>query len=214
MHTLIVKHLGRCDYESVWRRMQGFTRARTGDTPDQLWLLDHSPVFTFGLNGKPGHLLDAGGIPVVHCDRGGQVTYHGPGQLVAYGLIDLRRLGLGVKDYVTRLEQAAIDVLADYGIDAERRADAPGVYVAGAKIAALGLRVTRGAAYHGLSLNVAMDLAPFSRINPCGFPALAVTQMRALVETPVEMRQVGDKLAAAFARQLGLAISGGEDVTV
>ncbi len=178
---VIIRRLGLCDYEPVWRDMQAFTQARTADTPDQLWLVEHPPVYTFGLNAKPEHLLDPGDIPVVRCDRGGQVTYHGPGQVVVYCLIDLRRLGLGVKPFVQKLEQSIIDLLADDGVAAERQAGAPGVYVNGAKIAALGLRITRGASYHGIALNVDMNLEPFARINPCGYPGMAVTQLSALV---------------------------------
>lgn len=157
--------------------MRAFTDAREADTPDELWLLEHPPVFTLGQAGRPEHLLAPGTIPVVQTDRGGQVTYHGPGQLVAYLLLDLRRAGIGIKRLVERLEQSVIDLLAEHGVAAERRADAPGVYVAGAKIASLGLRVRNGCSYHGLALNVDMDLEPFGRINPCGYAGLAVTRL-------------------------------------
>ena len=172
----IVRHLGRVDYEPTWRAMQSFTTARGPDTPDELWLLEHPPVFTLGQAGKREHILTDLGIPVIAIDRGGQVTYHGPGQVVVYVLLDLRRRGYGVKELVRRLEQAVIDLLAGFGVVAERRAGAPGVYVNEAKIAALGLRIKNGCSYHGLVLNVAMDLTPFSAINPCGYEGLAVTQ--------------------------------------
>jgi len=174
----IVRHMGLRDYETVWREMQHFTDTRTADTPDEIWLLEHPPVFTLGLNGKPEHILDPGDIPVVKCDRGGQVTYHGPGQLIAYLLLDMRRHELGVKALVSKIEQAVIDLLAEHQIHGQRRDGAPGIYVDGAKIAALGLRIRKGCSYHGLSLNVDMDLEPFSRINPCGFEGLATDQLR------------------------------------
>ena len=175
-----IKNLGLCEYTPVWRDMQAFSTERGADAEDQLWLLQHSPVFTLGMNSKPEHLLDPGDIPVIPIDRGGQVTYHGPGQLVAYVLLDLRRLGIGVRQLVQLLEQSVIDWLAGQGVRAEARRDAPGVYVNGAKIAALGLRVKRGCSYHGLSFNIDMDLEPFSRINPCGYPGLPVTQLKDL----------------------------------
>ncbi len=173
-----VRHLGRAEYEPTWRAMQAFTAARTPETPDELWLVEHPPVFTLGQAGKREHVLADIGIPVVAIDRGGQVTYHGPGQVVVYVLVDLRRRGYGVKELVSRLEQAVIDLLAGFGIQAARLDGAPGVYVNGAKIAALGLRIRNGCSYHGLALNVDMDLAPFSAINPCGYEGLAVTQTR------------------------------------
>jgi lipoyl(octanoyl) transferase len=175
-----VKQLGLCDYTPVWRDMQAFTLGRSRDTQDQIWLLEHRPVFTLGMNAKPEHVLAPGDIPVVAIDRGGQVTYHGPGQLVAYLMLDLRRLDIGVRRLVEILEQSLIDWLAARGVVAGARRDAPGVYVDGAKIAALGLRVRGGCSYHGISFNVDMDLEPFSRINPCGYPGLAVTQLRDL----------------------------------
>lgn len=180
VREVIVRKLGRCDYLPVWEAMQRFTDERDATTRDELWLVEHPPVFTVGLNGKPEHLLSPGNIPVVKVDRGGQVTYHGPGQIVLYFLLDLRRLSLGVRALVSLMEQAVIDLLASYHIKAESRREAPGVYVNGAKIAALGLRVRKGCSYHGLALNVEMDLEPFARINPCGYPGLAVTQLRAL----------------------------------
>jgi lipoyl(octanoyl) transferase len=183
---LAVRRLGMVDYVPTWRAMQSYTNQRTPTSADELWLLEHPPVFTLGHNGKREHLLDTGTIPVVAVDRGGQVTYHGPGQLVAYTLFDLRRLRLGVQSLVRLLEQAVIDLLADCDIRAGRRAGAPGVYVAGRKIAALGLRVRRGCCYHGLSLNVSLDLAPFAQINPCGIRGLEVTCLGALgIDLPV-----------------------------
>ena len=174
--TLVVRRLGRVEYEPTWRAMQSFTAARTADTPDEFWVLEHPPVYTQGQAGKPEHLLHATDIPVIRIDRGGQITYHGPGQLVIYVLVDLRRRGYGIRELVRRMEQAVIDMLATQGVVGERINGAPGVYVGGAKIAALGLRVKHGCTYHGLALNVEMDLAPFSVINPCGYPDLAVTQ--------------------------------------
>ena len=178
--SLAVKYLGLVDYVPTWRAMQDFTAQRTAHTPDELWLLQHPPVYTLGLAGKPEHILRAGAIPIIPVDRGGQVTYHGPGQVVAYVLLDLKRRGYGVRELVQRLEQSVIDLLDGYGIQAERRAKAPGVYIAERKIAALGLRIKRGMSYHGLALNVDMDLAPFQAINPCGYEGLEVTQLRAL----------------------------------
>ncbi len=174
----LFRDLGRVEYEPTWRRMQAFTQARDENTPDEIWFLEHPPVFTLGLNGKPEHVLAPGDIPVVNIDRGGQVTYHGPGQLVVYPLVDLRRQGLGVRALVEALENAVIDTLGEFGIEAGSRRDAPGVYTpTGAKIAALGLRVRRGCSYHGLAFNVAMDLEPFQRINPCGYAGMQVTQV-------------------------------------
>jgi lipoyl(octanoyl) transferase len=184
---LLVRHLGQVDYARTWQDMQSFTAARSPDTPDELWFLQHPPVFTLGRNGKQEHLHDTGGIPVIRVDRGGQVTYHGPGQLVVYALLDLTRRQLGVQSLVRILEQAIIDLLAGHGLTATRRDKAPGVYVDGRKIAALGLRVRRGCCFHGLSLNVDMDLAPFSMINPCGYPGLQVTQLADLgVKQPLD----------------------------
>ena len=202
LEQLLVRRLGRADYMTTWQAMQAFTRDRGPDTPDELWLLEHPPVFTLGLNGKPEHLLDPGDIPVIPIDRGGQVTYHGPGQLVAYLLADLERRRLGVQALVRTLEQAVIDLLTDYGIAAQARREAPGVYVEGAKVAALGLRVKKGRSYHGLALNVAMDLEPFARINPCGYPGQAVTQLRDLgISAPIE--QVSARLQAHLEGLLG-----------
>jgi lipoyl(octanoyl) transferase len=176
----VLRWLGRVDYEPTWQAMQRFTDQRGPRTADEIWLLEHPPVFTLGMNADPSHVLGAGDIPVVRIDRGGQVTYHGPGQLVAYVLWDLKRSGVGVRALVTALEQAVIRYVAGLGIEARARRDAPGVYVDGAKLASVGIRVRRGASYHGLALNVSMGLEPFSRINPCGYPGLAVTQLAAL----------------------------------
>jgi lipoyl(octanoyl) transferase len=177
----LIKHLGIADYQQTFDAMRAHNRATTNETADEIWLLEHPPVFTQGLAGKAEHILDAGDVPVVKIDRGGQVTYHGPGQLVVYLLLNMRRRSYGVKSLVSRIEQSVIDLLAEYGIAALRQPGMPGVYVetsAGiAKIAAIGLRVANHATYHGLSLNVDMDLAPFSRINPCGYEGLATTQM-------------------------------------
>ena len=177
--ALVIRRLGRADYGETWRGMQAFTVARNADTADELWYVEHPPVYTLGVAARPEHLPRSdNGIPVVKTDRGGQITYHGPGQIVVYTLLDLRRRNLGVRALVRKLEQAVIDLLHGYRIEAQGRDDAPGVYVTGAKIAALGLRVRAGCCYHGLSLNVDMDLTPFNTINPCGHPALAVTQLR------------------------------------
>ncbi|MDG4868518.1 lipoyl(octanoyl) transferase LipB [Guyparkeria sp. 1SP6A2] len=170
----------RRDYPATWAAMRRFTAQRDPQTPDAFWALTHSPVFTQGLAGKPEHLLSPGFIPVVPSDRGGQVTYHGPGQLMLYTLVDLKRAGLGPREWVHRLEQVVIDWLAVQGVDGARRTDAPGVYVDGAKIAALGLKIRRGRCYHGLSFNIDMDLTPFGRINPCGYQGLVVTDLRRL----------------------------------
>ena len=175
-----LRWLGTVDYEPTWRAMQRFTDERAPDTADELWLLEHPPVYTLGMNADPSHVLDPGAIPVVRVDRGGQVTYHGPGQLLAYPLVDLRRAGLGVRDLVSALERAVIRHAATFGIEARVEAGAPGVYVAQAKLASVGIRIRRGSSYHGLALNVKMDLGPFSRINPCGYPGLAMTQLSSL----------------------------------
>ena len=172
-----VRALGLVLYEPTWRAMQAFTAARTGQTEDQAWLVEHPPVFTLGLAGRPEHVRAPGDIPVVKTDRGGQVTYHGPGQAVAYLLLDLKRAKLGVRELVRRIEAAVIDLLASYGIEGARREGMPGIYVDGAKIAAIGLRVSRGCTYHGVSLNVDGGLEPFTRIDPCGYPGLAATRL-------------------------------------
>lgn len=198
-----VRDLGRQAYEPVWRGMQRFTDARGEDAPDELWTVEHDPVFTLGQAGKPEHVLAPGDIPVLQVDRGGQVTYHGPGQLVVYPLLDLRRLKLGVREYVQRIEQAVIDTLDEWNIGAARRDGAPGVYVNGAKVAALGIRVRRGCTFHGLAFNVAMDLEPFRRINPCGFQGLQVTSVRDL-GGPSSMEAVERVLLDRLAVQFGL----------
>jgi lipoyl(octanoyl) transferase len=200
-NRLWIRRLGLVDYEPTWHAMQSFTDGRDASTPDQLWLVQHPPVFTQGQAGKAEHVLAPGDIPVIQVDRGGQVTYHGPGQIVAYPLVDLRRRGIGVKDFVHRIEQAIIEVLAGYGVSGVRVAGAPGIYVGGAKIASLGLRVRRGCTFHGLAFNIDMDLEPFQRINPCGFAGLQVTQLSAL--TPVETDEVEARLVERLAACLG-----------
>jgi lipoyl synthase len=197
-----VRWLGRVDYEPTWREMQRITDTRDANTPDEIWLLEHPPVFTLGLNADASHVLAAGDIPVVKIDRGGQVTYHGPGQLVVYPLIDIRRAGLGVRDLVTALERAVIDYCASLGITAECRKNAPGVYVDGRKIASVGLRIRRGASYHGLAFNVNMDLEPFQRINPCGYAGLQMTQLSALGEPDANVESVGQTFAPFLTRAL------------
>jgi lipoyl(octanoyl) transferase len=173
----IVRDLGLVQYEPTWRAMQRFTDERGPDTPDEIWFLEHPPVFTLGMNASRDHVIAPGDIPVVQIDRGGQVTYHGPGQLVVYPLVDLRRAGLGVRDIVTALERSVIDYAAELGIVAECRKKAPGVYVDGRKLASVGIRVRRGASYHGVALNISADLEPFRRINPCGYPDLEMTRL-------------------------------------
>lgn len=179
-HQLVVKRLGRQDYEPVWKAMHEFTDQRTEETPDEVWLVEHNPVFTQGQAGKAEHLINTGDIPVVQSDRGGQVTYHGPGQLVAYFLINLRRKKLGVRDLVTNIENLVINTLKAYNIDSAARPDAPGVYVDGKKICSLGLRIRKGCSFHGLALNVNMDLTPFLRINPCGYEGMEMVQVSQL----------------------------------
>ncbi|MGH8033188.1 MAG: lipoyl(octanoyl) transferase LipB [Luteimonas sp.] len=205
-----VRRLGRQPYEPVWRAMQRFTDARDDGTADELWTVEHAPVFTLGQAGKPEHVLLPGDIPVLHVDRGGQVTYHGPGQLVVYPLLDIKRLRIGVRDYVCRIEQALIDTLTGFGVAAVRRNGAPGVYVGDAKIAALGIRVRRGRTFHGLALNVDMDLAPFARINPCGYAGLAVTTLvdsaRRAGREPPSFDAVTAAALAQLAVQFGLAL--------
>ena len=199
--SLLIRQLGIQPYEETWQEMQAFTDQRTDETDDELWLLQHPPVYTLGKNGKPEHVLDPGDIPIVQSDRGGQVTYHAPGQIVVYTLLDLSRLRIGVRELVTRLEDAVINLLDDYGINAAARRDAPGVYVNGSKIAALGLRVRKGCSFHGLSFNVDMDLEPFSRINPCGYEGLEVTQLSDLVEE-VDFQDVERLLLSHLQQQI------------
>jgi lipoyl(octanoyl) transferase len=200
---VLVRRLPRlADYEPVWRGMRAFTDSRDADTPDEIWLVEHAPVFTLGQAGKPEHVLNPGDIPVVPIDRGGQVTYHGPGQLVAYVLVDLRRRKLGVRQLVTALEESVVALLAGHGVDSAARPDAPGVYVGEKKIAALGLRVRNGRSYHGLALNVDMDLEPYLRINPCGYPGMQVEQTSAL-GVPGDWDELGSQLVARLCEQLG-----------
>ncbi|MDZ4262706.1 MAG: lipoyl(octanoyl) transferase LipB [Pseudomonadota bacterium] len=204
--TLLIRQLGLRDYEPVWREMQRFTDLRGPESGDELWLVEHPPVFTLGLNGKPEHLLAPGAIPVVAIDRGGQVTYHGPGQQVVYLLLDLKRNRLGIRAVVEKIEQAIIRLLADYAITARSRRDAPGVYVGDSKIAALGLRVRRGCCYHGLALNINMDLEPFTRINPCGYPGMVVTQLADLIDQnsgPADATHIAPALCRYLAEELG-----------
>ena len=201
----VFRDLGRQPYEPVWRAMQRFTDARGENTPDELWLVEHDPVFTLGQAGKPEHVLMPGDIPVLHVDRGGQVTYHGPGQLVVYPLLDLKRLKLGVRDYVCRIEQAIIDTLAEWNIQGARRAGAPGVYVGDAKVAALGIRVRRGCTFHGLAFNIAMSTEPFLRINPCGYQGLQVVALRDL-GGPSSLNAVKPVLLGTLAAQFGLSL--------
>lgn len=192
--TVIIKRLGLVEYEPTWRAMQAFTGARTADTLDEIWLLEHPPVYTLGVAGREAHLpRSCDHIPVVRTDRGGQITYHGPGQVIAYLLTDMKRKGYTVRPMVRRIEAAVINLCDEYGVSAAGRLDAPGVYVGAAKIAALGLRVTRGCCYHGVALNVAMDLSPFNAIDPCGYPGLAVAQLRDLGVTD-DPQRVADKL--------------------
>ena len=199
----LVRQLGRQSYVPVWKAMSAFTDARNEASSDELWVVEHEPVFTLGQAGKPEHVLAPGDIPVVHVDRGGQVTYHGPGQIVAYPLLDLRRLGVGVRDYVCRIEQAIIDTLDEWNIGAERREGMPGVYVGGAKIASLGVRVRHGRTFHGLAFNVAMDMEPFHRINPCGYVGLHMTSVLDL-GGPSGLDAVKPVLVEQLGRQFGL----------
>lgn len=198
------RRLGRQAYEPVFDAMRAFTETRDPETLDELWQVEHSPVFTQGLAGKAEHLLAPGAIPVIPVDRGGQVTYHGPGQVVVYCLLDVRRLGFGVRRLVTALERSVIALLAAHGVAARARPDAPGVYVGDAKVASLGLRIRQGRSYHGLSLNVAMDLEPFARINPCGYPGLRVTQLRDL-GIDLSPDAAAAELLPGLGRQLGYA---------
>ena len=200
--SALIRRLGRVAYQPTWLAMQNFSSGRTAETVDEIWLLEHPPVFTLGLAGKAEHLLRETGVPLVKSDRGGQITYHGPGQVIIYLLLDLKRRKLNIRELVSHMEQALIDFLASLGIQGERLAGAPGVYVGGAKIAALGLRVKGGCCYHGLSLNVDMDLSPFTAINPCGFAGMAVTQ---LVDHGVRIDQenAGEQLLIRLQNHLG-----------
>ncbi|HSX72197.1 MAG TPA: lipoyl(octanoyl) transferase LipB [Pseudomonas sp.] len=203
MAELVVRHLGLAEYLPTLEAMRSFTAERDENTPDEIWLLQHPRVFTQGQAGKAEHLLAPGDIPVVQVERGGQVTYHGPGQLVAYLMLDLRRQKLGVRELVTAMERALVDVLAGYGIEAAPKADAPGVYVAGDKIASLGLRVRNGCSFHGLALNVDMDMSPFQRINPCGYAGLKMIQLKDLLEAPPALDEVAQRLEHALRERLG-----------
>jgi lipoyl(octanoyl) transferase len=204
----VVRMLGLVDYEPTWRRMQAFTEARGKDTPDELWFLQHPPVFTMGMNASRDHLLAPASIPVVDIDRGGQVTYHGPGQLVVYPLLDIERLGLGVRDLVCTLERSVVRLADEWGIEAHARRDAPGVYVEGRKLASLGLRIRRGCSYHGLALNVDMDLEPFGRINPCGYQGMEVTRLADL-GVDADIDTVAGRLRDILVEALGFAPSPG-----
>ena len=204
-HPLIIRHLGLEPYSDVWTRMREFTDQRNENTADEIWLVQHPPVFTLGQAGKPEHLINPGDIPVVQSDRGGQVTYHGPGQLIGYLLLDLKRAKLGVRQLVTLIEQSIIALLKGYGIEAEARPKAPGVYVGEAKVAALDLRVRHGCSFDGLSLNVDMNLEPFSRINPCGYPGMAVTQLSEL-NAPRDINQVARDLVQQINTRLGYTL--------
>ncbi|MBU3055484.1 lipoyl(octanoyl) transferase LipB [Pseudomonas indica] len=200
---LVVRHLGVVDYLPTLESMRRLTAERNELTPDEIWLLQHPRVFTQGQAGKSEHLLAPGDIPVIQVDRGGQVTYHGPGQLVAYLMLDLRRLNLGVRELVTAMEESLVDVLASYSVEAAPKADAPGVYVNGDKIASLGLRVSRGCSFHGLALNVDMDMTPFLRINPCGYAGLKMVQLRDLLDTPPAIEEVAQRLEQVLRQRLG-----------
>jgi len=200
---LLIRNLGIMDYEPVWKAMARFTDERDEHTADELWLVQHPPVYTQGQAGKAEHLLMPGDIPVVQVDRGGQVTFHGPGQLVAYPLLNIRRLGMGVRDLVSCLEQAIVNTLSEFGIEAAPKADAPGVYVKGAKIASLGLRIRKGCSFHGLSLNVDMDMAPFRGINPCGYPGMEMVQLADYTKEPVPLQKVQTVLCSQLMGLLG-----------
>ena len=194
---------GREDYVPLWHEMQDFTDTRDENTPDEIWFCEHPPVFTLGLNAAKEHLLAPGDIPVVQIDRGGQVTFHGPGQLMIYPLIDIRRASIGVRKLVTALEQCVVDLAADYGVEAAARADAPGVYVEGKKLASVGLRIRRGASFHGMALNVDVDLEPFSRINPCGYEELEMTDLHRL-GIDLQMKDTSEKILPHFLQHLDL----------
>ena len=202
LNTLLVRTLGRHEYQPVWQAMQSFTENRTSDTADEIWLLEHQAVFTLGRNGKKEHILSATDIPVVKIDRGGQVTYHGPGQLIAYLLIDIKRRSLGVRKLVSLIEQSIIDTLGEYQLRAYAKKEAPGVYIDEAKIAALGLRIKKGCSFHGLSLNLEMDLKPFKQINPCGYKNLEVVQLSDYIEK-VELSQVQHQLIFHLSNKIG-----------
>lgn len=196
-------YLGRRDYVPLWREMQKFTDERDASTPDEIWFCEHPPVFTLGLNARKEHLLAPGDIPVVQIDRGGQVTFHGPGQLMVYPLIDIRRSGIGVRKLVTALEQSVVDLAANYGVEAASRADAPGVYIDGKKLASVGLRIRRGSSFHGMALNVDVDLEPFTRINPCGYAELEMTDLHRL-GVDLQLEETSKRLLPHFLQHLDL----------
>jgi len=198
--NIVIKNLGLCDYQQTWQEMRNFTLNREASTPDEVWLLEHPPVFTQGMAGKPEHVLNPGNIPIIQTDRGGQVTYHGPGQLVGYVLLDLRRLKIGVKAYVSLIENSVVQLLADYNIKANIKPGAPGVYVDGKKICSIGLKISRGCSYHGIALNVNNDLEPFSRINPCGFQNLQMTKISDFVSVTLE--EIGQKFYEKLVRNI------------
>ncbi|CAB0149604.1 Octanoyltransferase [Pseudidiomarina piscicola] len=199
---VVIRQLGRQPYEPIWHAMQTFTDRRDASTRDELWVLEHEPVFTQGQAGKEEHILAPGDIPIVKVDRGGQVTYHGPGQLVVYFLLDLRRLKIGVRQLVNHIEDSIVKLMADYGVEAAARPDAPGVYVDDAKLCSLGLRIRKGCSFHGLALNVNMDLSPFLRINPCGYAGMQMVQSKEL-GGPATVAEAATRIAAIFAAQLG-----------
>lgn len=203
MPTLIIRRFHSLDYQTSWQAMQNFTQQRDQNTPDELWLLEHPPVFTQGQAGKPEHLLQAGSIPVVQTDRGGQITYHGPGQLMVYTLFDLKRLNIGIRSLVRGLENIIINLLKTYNIGAKTQIKAPGVYVEDAKICSIGLRVSRSCSYHGLAFNLKMDLAPFAQINPCGFKQLAMTQLSALTQQPITVEAIKSEITPYFLAEFG-----------
>ncbi len=201
--TIVVRNLGRQDYVPLWRSMQQFTDERTATTPDEIWFTEHPPVFTLGLNAKPEHLLAPGDIPVVQIDRGGQVTFHGIGQLMIYPLLDLKRAALGVRTLVTALEQSVVDLVAEFDVEAAARPEAPGVYVNDDKLASVGLRIRRGCSFHGMALNVDIDLEPFARINPCGYAGLQMTDLTRL-GVGLDLEQAAGRLLPGLLRHLGL----------
>lgn len=200
--SIVVRHLGRQDYVPLWRSMQQFTDERTATTPDEIWFTEHPPVFTMGLNAKPEHLLAPGDIPVVQIDRGGQVTFHGIGQLMVYPLLDLRRAAIGVRTLVTALEQSVVDLAAEFDIEAAARPEAPGVYVGDDKLASVGLRIRRGCSFHGMALNVDIELEPFARINPCGYAGLQMTDLCRL-GIGLDLEQTAGRLLPHFLQHLG-----------
>ena len=203
-NTLIIKNLGLQSYLPVWQAMQDFSAQRKSDTNDEIWLLEHQPVFTLGKNGKAEHLLERSDIPLINIDRGGQITYHGPGQLIVYLLIDIKRRGLGVRRLVTLIEQSIINTLADYQLNAYAKKEAPGVYIDEAKIAAVGLRIKKGCSFHGLSLNISMDMTPFKTINPCGYKDLQIVQLADFIKD-VQLSQVQEKLLSYLVKSMGYA---------